>query len=185
LSRRPPFPSHLLAACVLGLILPPVLTSCTGGSERETTPALAGVRDGRDDPYAKLSLQDPQGRTIRLSDFEGKVRIFDVWASWCGPCRMIIPHLNRLYGRYRGEGLVVIGISVDSSPADVVAFTKTIPLNYPVGMMNPEIVRLLGAPDAVPTSYLVDRTGRLRRTFVGFVAPETIEREVRKYLEGP
>src|SRR3989442_2067110 len=102
-----------------------------------------------------------------------------------GPCRMIIPHLNRLYGRYRGEGLVVIGISVDSSPADVVAFTKTIPLNYPVGMMNPEIVRLLGAPDAVPTSYLVDRTGRLRRTFVGFVAPETIEREVRKYLEGP
>ena len=181
---RPPLPSRALAAFVLGLLLPPALASCARGSEEETQPAPAGVRDGRGDPYAKLSLQDPQGRTIRLSDFEGKVRIFDVWASWCGPCRMIIPHLNRLYGRYRGEGLVVIGVSVDSNPADVVAFTKTIPLNYPTGMMNPEIVKLLGAPDAVPTSYLVDRTGRLRRTFVGFVEPETMEREVRKCLEG-
>jgi thiol-disulfide isomerase/thioredoxin len=164
-------------------LLVPVLASCAGGSAEETATAAAVTQDGRDDPYAKLSLQDPQGRTIRLADFRGKVRLIDVWASWCGPCRMIIPHLNSLYDRYRGQGLVVIGVSVDNSPADVVAFTGRTPLKYPVGMMNPEIGRLLGNPDAIPTSYLVDRTGRLRRKFVGFVEPATIERELKKFLE--
>jgi len=147
--------------------------------------ASTGTQDSREDPYAKITLQDPQGRTIRLGDFKGKVRLIDVWATWCGPCRMIIPHLNRLYDRYRDRGLVVIGVSVDDRPADVVAFTSKVPLKYPTGMMNPDIVNLLGYPDAVPTSYLVDRTGRLRRKFIGFVEPETIEREVRKFLEKP
>ncbi len=192
MSRRRPAPSHLPAAIVLGLLLPPTLASCVGGSTGEAAPAplggmtaSTGTQDSREDPYAKITLQDPQGRTIRLGDFKGKVRLIDVWATWCGPCRMIIPHLNRLYDRYRDRGLVVIGVSVDDRPADVVAFTSKVPLKYPTGMMNPDIVNLLGYPDAVPTSYLVDRTGRLRRKFIGFVEPETIEREVRKFLEKP
>jgi thiol-disulfide isomerase/thioredoxin len=158
----------------------PALLSCVGGSE-----GIAAAPAPKEDPYARISLQDPQGRIIRLSDFKGKVRLIDVWASWCGPCRMTIPDLNRLYDRYRGQGLVVVGVSVDSSPSEVVAFTRKTPLKYPVGMMNAEMGTLLGNPDSLPTSYLVDRTGRLRRKFIGYVEPATIEREVRRFLELP
>ena len=173
---------RLPAALVFGFALLSSLASCSGGNAGEAVSGAAGAPAPADDPYAGLSLQDPQGRTIRLDDYRGQVRLIDVWATWCGPCRMIIPQLNSLHDRYRGQGLVVIGVSVDEDPADVVAFTKHVPLRYPAGMMNPEIARLLGEPDAVPTSYLIDRTGRLRRKFVGFVDVETIEREVRKYL---
>lgn len=184
MSRRRAARPRLPAALLLTLLLAPAVASCSGESVGEPVAAAVEPQE-RDDPYARLSLQDPQGRLIRLSDFKGQVRIIDVWASWCGPCRMIIPHLNRLYDQYRGRGFTVIGVSVDDDPADVVGFTKRIPIRYPSGMINPEIVRLLGDPDAVPTSYLIDRQGRLRRKFVGFVDPETMEREVRKYLETP
>lgn len=152
------------------------------GSSPGTGPAAPATRDAGGDPYVTMVLQDTQGRAIPLSQFAGKVRLFDIWASWCGPCRMGIPHLNRLYDRYRDRGLVVIGISVDDRPADVVTFTRGIPIRYPSGMMNPQVEDLLGYPEAVPTSYLVDRTGRLRRKFLGYVEPGIIEREVLKFL---
>jgi len=185
MSRRRAVSSRLPVALLALLLLAPAVASCAAESAGGPAAAATGGAQEREDPYAKLSLLDTQGRLIRLSDFKGQVRIIDVWASWCGPCRMIIPHLNRLYDQYRGRGFVVIGVSVDDDPADVVGFTKKIPLRYPSGMMNPEIVRLLGQPDAVPTSYLIDRQGRLRRKFVGFVDPETMEHEIRKYLEAP
>ena len=137
----------------------------------------------REDPYVKVILEDTQGRSIPLGKYAGKVRLFNIWASWCGPCRMEIPHLNRLYDRARDHGLVVIGVSVDDSPADVAAFVKATPIKYPSGMMNPGLGKLLGDPEAVPTSLLVDRTGRLRRKFVGYVEPELMEREIQKILK--
>lgn len=145
---------------------------------------LAGTKPGGspEDPYSKVVLEDTQGRAIPMSRFVGKVRLFDIWASWCGPCRMGIPHLNRLYDRYRERGLVVIGVSVDDRPADVEAFVKVTPIKYPSGMMNPGLGKLLGDPEAVPTSLLVDRTGRLRRKFIGYVEPEMMEREILKFL---
>jgi len=147
-------------------------------------PTLADSKPAgpREDPYAKVVLEDTQGRAIPLARFAGKVRLFDIWASWCGPCRMGIPHLNRLYDRYRDHGLVVIGVSVDDRPADVEAFVKVTPIKYPSGMMNPGLGKLLGDPESVPTSLLVDRTGRLRRKFVGYVEPEIMEREIQKIL---
>jgi thiol-disulfide isomerase/thioredoxin len=175
-----------LRPLVVLVALVPAFLSCTGEQPGESAVAAAATPQAhKDDPYVRPVLPDPQGRAIRLADFKGKVRLFDVWASWCGPCRMTIPDLNRLYDRYRGQGFVVVGISVDSSPADVLAFESRTPLKYPVGMMTPEIGTLLGNPDALPTSFLVDRTGRLRRRFVGYIEPGTIEREVRKFLETP
>jgi len=96
---------------------------------------------------------------------------------------MGIPHLNRLYDSYRDRGLVVIGVSIDARPEDVVEFTRAIPIRYPSGMMNPQIGALLGYPDAVPTTLLVDRTGHMRRRFLGYVDPAIIEREVVKFLD--
>jgi len=175
--------ARLLGVLSIAMLLPGLL-SCMAAGDEVAVAAPSSQTTPKEDPYVKIALQDPQGRVIRFSDFKGKVRLIDVWASWCGPCRMTIPDLNRLYERYRAQGLVVVGVSVDNSPADVVAFTHKTPLKYPVGMMTPEIETLLGNPDALPTSFLVDRNGKLRRKFIGYVDPATIEREVRRFL-GP
>jgi cytochrome oxidase Cu insertion factor (SCO1/SenC/PrrC family) len=94
MSRRPAIERATIerpafAALVLGLLLPLCLAACAGGSAGESgegspgepSAASTGAPAGRDDPYAKLSLQDPQGRTIRLGDFKGQVRLIDVWAT--------------------------------------------------------------------------------------------------------
>jgi len=147
-------------------------------------PAAMSVRaTERQDPYAAIVLQDTQGASVPLSDYKGKVRLFDLWASWCGPCRMGIPHLNRLYESYRDRGLVVIGVSIDARPEDVVEFNRSVPIRYPSGMMNPQLEALVGYPEAVPTTLLVDRTGRIRRRFLGYVDPAVIEREILKFLD--
>ena len=159
--------------CILAVLL--LLPS--GAILADTKPAAP-----KEDPYSKVVLEDTQGRKIPLARFAGKVRLFDIWASWCGPCRMGIPHLNRLYDHYQDQGLVVIGVSVDDRPADVEAFVKVTPIKYPSGMMNPGLGKVLGEPESVPTSLLVDRTGRLRRRFVGYVEPELMEREIQKIL---
>ncbi len=173
----------VVAAGLLAALLP----GCAGGG------ADAGGADGRrarravaadpaaarpDDPYAALQLEDVHGRRLDLAEYRGRVRVFDLWASWCGPCRKIIPELNDLYARLRNRGLVVIGLSLDDHPAAVAAFQRRIPLRYPNGMFNEEAAKLFGYPDAVPTTYLVDRDGVIRERFIGWVDHRTLEKAV-------
>jgi thiol-disulfide isomerase/thioredoxin len=155
--------------------------ACRGGAGANGA-GIAG--DGRPDrdPFIDLVIEDPHGRSIPLADHGGKVRVIDVWATWCLPCREIIPHLNDLHERYRDDGVVVIGIAVDSAPADVVEFQREVPMRYLSGMFSPRVEALLGQPNAVPTTYLIDRSGALRRTFLGIVDIETLEKEIRNLL---
>jgi cytochrome c biogenesis protein CcmG, thiol:disulfide interchange protein DsbE len=146
---------------------------------------VAGPASAPGDPFLKPVIQDPHGRVIRLSEYKGKVRVFDVWASWCGPCRMEIPQLNAIYERYRDRGLVVVGVSVDDRPADVLDFLKEVPIHYPQGMLNPEVAALLRLGEgqmAIPITLVVDRTGKLRKRFVGLMRPDFLEREIAGLL---
>ncbi|HKN47748.1 MAG TPA: TlpA disulfide reductase family protein [Candidatus Polarisedimenticolia bacterium] len=175
-------PRGMARASLCGAALAVILAAAPHGtgswpSAAAAAPSLAASADA----YLKPRLEDPQGRTIRLSDFRGKVRVFDVWASWCGPCRMGIPELNALYEHYREKGVVVVGISLDDTPADVARFVEEVPIHYPNGMMNPDLAALLGIGNeamAIPITYVVDRTGKLRAKFVGFVGAGRIERVI-------
>ena len=95
---------------------------------------------------------------------------------------MGIPQLNSLYERYRGRGLVVVGVSVDDDPAYVVEFEREIPLRYPNGMTNPDVESLFGEMSAIPVTFLVDRSGRVRKKFVGLVDEETLEKAIEGLL---
>jgi thiol-disulfide isomerase/thioredoxin len=168
-----PFLPALLAACLLA--------ACRGGVGTAGI-AAAGAGTPDRDPFIDLVLEDPHGRSIPMADHEGKVRVLDVWATWCIPCRAVIPHLNDLHERYRKRGVVVIGIAVDSAPAEVLQFQKEVPMRYLSGMFNPEVEALLGQPSAVPTTYLIDRSGALRKTFLGVVDVNTLEAAIRALL---
>jgi thiol-disulfide isomerase/thioredoxin len=184
-----------LGAAALCLLLSAPLAGC-GGSDRGGRPdaspspggaagtgaAGAGPSGAHVDAYATLTAEDPHGRALNFADFAGKVRLLDVWASWCGPCRMTIPELNDIYERYRERGLVVVGVSVDDNPAAVLEFQRQVPVRYPTVMFNQEIGRLVGEPSSIPTTFLIDRTGRMRRRFIGYVEASTLEAEVRRFL---
>jgi thiol-disulfide isomerase/thioredoxin len=164
----------LLAASLLA-------AACRGGGGT-TGVAAAGAGAPDRDPFIDLVLEDPHGRSIPLADHEGKVRVFDVWATWCTPCRAVIPHLNDLHERYRERDVVVIGIAVDSAPAEILEFQQEVPMRYLSGMFNPDVEALLGQPSAVPTTYLIDRSGALRKTFLGIVDMESLEKEIQALL---
>lgn len=164
------------------LVLASLLNLACGGGDSAPGVATAGAGTVERDPFIDLVLEDPHGRAIPLDDFGGKVRVFDVWATWCTPCRAVIPHLNELYARYRERDVVVIGIAIDSAPAEVLEFQREVPMRYLSGMFSPQVEALLGQPSAVPTTYLIDRSGALRRTIRGLVSMKKLEKEVRALL---
>jgi thiol-disulfide isomerase/thioredoxin len=157
------------------------LVACGCAAAPEAGSPVAAARNAAD-PYAALVAEDPHGRPIPFSGFAGKVRVIDLWASWCGPCRMTIPELNTLYDQYRDKGLVVIGLSVDDNPADVLEFQRNVPMRYPSGMFNRGLAARIGEPSSIPTTLLIDRKGVLKRTFVGYVDVGTLEPLVRALL---
>ena len=159
-----------------------VTASAAGTAPAAGAAASAAAARNSADPYAVLVAEDPHGRPIPFGEFAGKVRVIDLWASWCGPCRMTIPELNALYEQYRDKGLVVIGLSVDDNPADVLEFQRDVPMRYPSGMFNRGLAARLGEPSSIPTTLLIDRKGVLRRTFVGYVDAGTLDPLVRGLL---
>ncbi len=119
------------------------------------------------------------GRTISSGDWRGKVTILNFWATWCGPCRAEIPELIALQEKYRGQ-LQVIGISEDEAPVETVSqFVAARKINYPVAMTTPEIDKLFPGISALPTSFIVDREGRIVQKHVGLLDPATTEAETR------
>lgn len=118
----------------------------------------------------EFELKDLSGKTVRLSDFRGKVVLLDFWATWCGPCEETVPWLGKLQERYGPRGFTVLGLSVDDYPEDVPLFVGEHGIRYPV-LLDPDkkVFRRLGVP-GVPATFLVDRDGRIVNEWLGFDA---------------
>lgn len=108
-------------------------------------------------PSSKLTLapawqlQDVDGKTVRSSDFKGKVVILDFWATWCGPCRIELPGFVELKKKYEKQGLTVIGVSVDQiSPGEVKKFAQQSGVNYPVVLADAKATQDFGGIEAIP-----------------------------------
>jgi thiol-disulfide isomerase/thioredoxin len=115
-----------------------------------------------------FTLKSLENQEMTLTSLKGKVVLLDFWATWCAPCREAIPHLVELYKNYKDKGLVVIGMNVDRGEGDVVRrFVKSMEIPYPILLAPEEIVRNYGV-NALPTTVLVDKEGKIREKIVGF-----------------
>jgi len=136
-----------------------------------------------DRPFAPaFSLMDLNGRKLALADYKGKVVLLDFWATWCGPCRIEIPAFVKLQERYRDQGLVVIGISMDDDLEPVREFYRDFRMNYAVAMGDQKITQLYGGIFGLPTTFLIGRDGRIYAKHLGAADIFIIEEEVKALL---
>ncbi len=128
-------------------------------------------------------LKDLEGKSVKLSDFKGKVVILNFWATWCPPCRQEIPDFVALQKQYADKGLVIIGVSLDEGGAPVVkSFVKKMSIQYPVVMGDQETAAAYGGIEVVPTTFVIDKTGRIAAQHEGGADRATFEAEIKPLL---
>ena len=115
-----------------------------------------------------FTLKSTEGGNFRLSEHRGEVLFVNFWASWCGPCRQEMPILDELHQRYESAGFKVIGISIDEDISEANEALEDIPVTFPVLYDSTSKVSKLFDVDAMPTSILVDRNGKMRFLHRGY-----------------
>lgn len=131
-----------------------------------------------------ISASDLTGSKIDLAALRGKVVLVDFWASWCAPCREELPWLEQLHKRHAAAGLTVIGVNLDESSANAQKFLRSHPVTFPVVHDTQGRLADRYGPSKMPSSYLIDATGRVRFVHGGFRAADgaAIEAEVVRLL---
>jgi thiol-disulfide isomerase/thioredoxin len=123
-------------------------------------------------------LKTLDGKSIKLADYAGKVVIVNLWATWCGPCRIEIPHLIDIANEYRGR-VELIGLTNEDPVADaekVNEFVREQKINYTVGWASQEFALGLmqgQIRNSIPQSFVISREGRVVKRFVGFSPVQT------------
>ncbi|MDP2004595.1 MAG: TlpA disulfide reductase family protein [Rubrivivax sp.] len=119
-------------------------------------------------PAPDFTLKSSEGRNLRLQEQRGQVVLVNFWASWCGPCRQEMPHLNRLYDKYRGSGFTLLGVNVDDDPRLAAQVAARMGLKFPVLLDTDKAVVKRYDLGSMPGTVLIDRDGRVRFLHRGY-----------------
>ncbi len=143
----------------------------------------AAGKPGGHDAAPDWHLTNVDGKPVKLSDFKGKVVILNFWATWCPPCRKEIPTFISLQKQYGDKGLVIVGISLDEGgPGVVKPFVSRAGINYPVMMGDQKTAADYGGIEVVPTTFIIDRNGRIAAEHQGEAERAAFEAEIKPLL---
>jgi peroxiredoxin len=130
-----------------------------------------------------FELQSLDGKQVRLSDYRGKAVLLNFWATWCAPCKIEMPWFVDLQKQYASQGLQVIGVAMDDSGDDAIAkFAKQMAVNYPVLIGKESVGDAYGGVEFLPTTFFIDRQGKVVDRVFGLVSHSDIENDVKKAL---
>ncbi len=127
----------------------------------ENTPNLAGR------PAADFTLTDIAGKQVRLSSLRGKVVLLDFWATWCGPCRIEMPSIQKLHREFKARGLVVLGVNQGEDALKVRPFLKKYGYDFGIVLDQDQTVGTSYQVSSIPALFIIDRAGIIRSHFVG------------------
>ena len=133
---------------------------------------------------ADYAVTNLDGEMVSLSSMRGEVVLMNLWATWCAPCRKETPFLQELHEELNGEGLQIVGISMDTCDAadQVAMFVEEYEVTYTVlhdpQMRGMDLYRVLG----LPATFLIDREGNVVRRYAPTDRPESIAADIEKLL---
>jgi peroxiredoxin len=152
------------------------LVGCAGA-------AAAAITADRNAPDFTLRTLD--GPNLRLQEQRGRVVMLNFWATWCGPCRLEMPHLNKLYEKYRAAGFTLLGVNIDEDAGNAAGLSSKLGLRFPVLLDSDKKVSRLYDLGTMPSSVLIDRDGRVRFIHLGYKDGYelTYEKQIRELLK--
>jgi thiol-disulfide isomerase/thioredoxin len=140
--------------------------------------AAAAAQDPR--AFPDLEFAGADGGSVRLSQLKGNVVLINVWATWCGPCRMELPIVQRMYDRYSDRNFVVVAINIDADRKRIEPFMKRYNISLPIYYASPEDAGQMTAA-GIPSTFLIGPDRNLIQNFVGF-APD-VENTWKQLIE--
>ena len=132
-----------------------------------------------------FTLRTMNGPNLRLAEQRGRVVMVNFWATWCGPCRQEMPHLNRLYEKYRASGFVLLGVNVDDDTRNAAELATKLGLKFPVLLDTDKGVSKLYDLSTMPSTVLIDRDGKVRYVHRGYLTgyEDTYDKQIRELLK--
>lgn len=115
-----------------------------------------------------FTLRSMDGPNLRLAEQRGRVVMVNFWATWCGPCRQEMPHLNKLYDKYRDSGFVLLGVNIDDNASKATDLAAKLGLKFPVLLDTDKSVSRLYDMGTMPATVLIDREGKVRHLHHGY-----------------
>ncbi len=151
---------RLLLSCSALLTLLAFTPACNKTTSARQEQSKAATTERK--PAPDFTLQDGEGKSIKLSDLRGKVVVLNFWATWCGPCGLEIPWFIEFEKQYKSRGLEIVGVSMDEDGWKAIKpYVASHKLNYRVLLGNDSVGQLYGGVDSLPTTFVIDREGRL------------------------
>jgi len=143
------------------------------------------VKPGKDrKPAPEFTLKDADGKTVHLSDYKGKVVLLDFFATWCGPCKIEIPWFMEMERKNKDRGFSVLGVAMDDEGWEIVKpFLADLGVNYRVVIGNDATAGMYGGVDALPTTFLIDKDGKIAAVHVGLASKKDFEDGIEQLLQ--
>lgn len=175
---------RLFAALATALLVGCFLEGCSKPQLSVSAASVKAEKERRAAP--DFALKDAEGKLVHLSDYRGKVVLLDFWATWCGPCKIEIPWFMDFQRQNQEKGLVVLGVSMDDEGWEIVKpYLASMKVNYRVLIGNDQTAQLYGGVDALPTTFLIDREGKIAAVHVGLVDRKDFENGIDQLLQTP